>query len=458
MGGVEGGGRRTVTGMIEALAEAWKERSAERRALAAPKAVPEGRLSRSRIGAAVEARLAVRAGVRLEDFLRSRLARYAGRLPVALEDLPVTVDIEGGEAVVRARQPVRSAAGARVAPAEAGLARSLVEREGPYAARAIRDAEAALDALDARAAAGRARIDELARAYGTALASGTLAARPDLDATPEQLGRPPVPPGAPIGALRTFVFALLAAEAWQLSGPVLAASGISPGALEEALHASPLPAALGLVFALGAAAAVFAFAAVALSRAADALEDVSAPRRRPALALGALAGALAAGGVAAAAVAPRPFTHVLLLVTVPFAGAILWRWAAHLARIRNGALDAALAWDRERAREAIERGRYAEAISAAETELRAVETERAAARRRVRELQRRALDAERQASTLARGEARRLERLAEALASALEQDRYLYLRLAAERAQAALGQPVRERRPAVATERLGIAG
>ena len=111
MGGVEGG-KRTLSGILEAAAEAWRERITERRAIAAPKAVPESRLSRSRLAAAVEARLAVRAGVRLEDFLRSRLAKYAARLPVTLDDLPVHVDVEGGEAVVRAKPPPRRPRGA----------------------------------------------------------------------------------------------------------------------------------------------------------------------------------------------------------------------------------------------------------------------------------------------------------------------------------------------------------
>lgn len=456
MGGVEGGGRKlSAARLLEVVREAWRERTSERRALAAPKVVPETRLARSRLAAAIDARLAVRAGVRLEDFLRSRLARYAVRLPVALEELPIQVEIEAGEAVVRTRPPPRPAAGGAAGGPEQALGR----REGPYAAREIRDAEAALDALDGRAAAARARIDELARGYAAALAAGAVAARPDLDATAEQLGRPPVPAAAPVGALRAFVAALLVAEAWQLSGPVLAASGLSPDGLEAALHATPLPAALALVFALGAAAAVFAFAAVALSRGADALDEVGGARRGALLGLGALAAALGAGGVAAAGTADARWARLVLLVAVPFAAAVLWRWAAHLARVRGGALDAALAWDRERAREATQRGRWVEAIATAEAELRELEAERQQARRRVRALQRRAIDAERQAAAVARVEAQRLDRLAEGLAAALEQDRYLYLRLSSERAHATSPRPVRAGRleNAVATDRLGIA-
>ncbi|HEY6004492.1 MAG TPA: hypothetical protein VIV57_16580, partial [Anaeromyxobacter sp.] len=207
MAGPEGsGGKAPVMRFLEALADAWRERASERRAAAAPKAMRDGNVARSRIAAAAEARLAVRSGVRLDDFLRGRLAKYVVKLPVTLEELPVAIDVSGGEAVVRSRAPAWS--GARAAPAPT-LARALVAREGPYAEREIGDAEAALDALDTRAEAAGARIDEMSSALSSALAAGQLAARPDVVATPEQLGRPPVPSLAPVAALRGFVAALL---------------------------------------------------------------------------------------------------------------------------------------------------------------------------------------------------------------------------------------------------------
>jgi hypothetical protein len=443
--------------MFETVAEAWRERWAERRAAAAPKVVPEARLQRSRLGAALEARLAVRAGIRLDDFLRSRLAKYATRLPVTLEDLPIEVEIEGGEAVIRQKPPARASG----APGSALSATSALEAiDGPWAAREIRDAEAALDALDARARDARARIDEASKAFAAAVAAGTVVVHPDLDATPEQLGRPPVPSTAPITALRAFVAVLLLAEAWRFAGPVLELSGIVAAELDVALQVSPVPTALALAFAVGAAAAVFAFAGVALSRATDAIEDAAAPRRRALLGMGGLVAALAAGGVTAAAAAPQRWAHVILLVTVPFAAALLWRWGSHLARVRAGALDAALAWDRERAHEAAGRGRHAGLVAAAEAELARVEAERVLARRRLRALHRRAIDAERRMGVAARAEARRTDRLCEGLAAALELDRYLFVRLASERSRLPIERPVRERRrePAVATERLGIVG
>jgi hypothetical protein len=442
--------------IIEAIADAWRERRSERRASASSARVSDARFARSRIAAAVEARMAVRAGVRLEDFLRSRLAKYASRLPVTLEDLPIDVDIAGGEVVVRQKAAARVH---RPSPApEPPLAHALVAVEGPYAAREIRDAEAALDALDARALAARARIDEVSRSLSDAIASGAVAARPDVEATAEQLGRPPVPSFAPVAALRGFVAALLAAEAWRFAGPVLALSGIDPAGLDAALHAAPLPAALSLVFAVGAAAAVFAFAGVALARASDAIDDAAAPRRRAVLGLGGFASALAAGGVTAAAAAPQRWAHVILLVTVPFAAALLWRWSSSLARIRAGALDAALAWDRERTHEAVDRGRYGGLVAAAEADLDRIEEERLLARKRLRSLHRRAIDAERHAGAVARAEARRVDRLCEALAAGLELDRYLFIRLSSERVRAPVERPLRAGRLEPATERLGVVG
>lgn len=446
--------------LLAILADAWRERSAERRAArAARPGGPEPRLARSRMEAALDARSAVRAGVRLDDFLRHRLARYAARLPVPLESLPVAIDVEGGEATVKPRVVPRPAGTRAPPPPPAPLAQALVEREGPYATREIRDAEAALDGLDARVASAREHIAKLSRDLADAFAAGVLVARPDIEATAEQLGRPPVPSPAFASAIRGFVVALLGAEAWRFSAPVLRGAGISPDGLAAALRAQPLPAGLGLVFAVGAAAAAFAFAGLAVARAADAVALANAPRKRALLVATSVAAALAAGAIAAAAHAPDLWADVVLLVTVPFAAALAWREAGRLAQARAAALEAALGWDRERAKEAFERGRRFEVLERATAELRAAESERDAARRRLQALQRRAVDADRRAMFAARAEARRLERLAEGLAGALELDRYLFIRIAADRSREAAPRPVHGRlEPAVANERLGIAG
>jgi hypothetical protein len=443
--------------------EAWRGRRAARPAPRPPRAAPEPRLARSRLQAALDARLAVRAGVELDDFLRHRLARYADRLPVALDALPVSLEIEGGEAVVRARPAARPAATAPgAAPAGDGWLRALAEREGPGGIRELRDAEAALDVLAAQAQAARERIDATARALADDLASGALAPPVEVEATAEQIGRPPVPPALPIQLARGFALALLLAEAAQVAGPILRAAGVPAGALPEAAQRAPLATGLGIAFAVGAALAVFALLGAAVRHAAELVAETPAPRRRAMHGATALCAALLAAAVVAAAPEPGRWSARVLLLVVPLTAVILLRAAARLAAERAEAEGAALAWDRERTRELVERARRAEVLARAEDALDRIEAERAEARRRLRALEVRAIEAHRAAEESASAIARRLERLAESLAAALELDRYAFLRLAAARVGAAPARPVRAERPArlepAVAERLGVAG
>jgi hypothetical protein len=453
---------------LDIALEASQRRAAARDALRRPKPLPDIKLARSRLDVALEARVAVRSGVRLEDFLRNRLAKYAARLPVALEDLPVVIDIDGGEPIVKSRgaaqPPVPAAYAASWAPSYAPQSRaddqsrwmkSLIEREGPFAAQEIRDALAALDALDGRIAGARERAEALARTLADDLAAGKVPAPAAVDATPEQLGRPPVPTPTPATALRIFVLSLVVAEAFFFSGPILAAQGVDPARIVEAVSASPIPVGMAIVFALGAAASVFAFAKVALERAAQ-LDSSSDARRRRLGGTAAIAAALLAGGVAAAATNTSRVAHVALLAVVPFAGALLLRAAARLQTARDAALAAALAWDRALAVDVSERARRIEIVDQARGEVERLEAERADGRHRVRALEQRAVSADRAAAERARLEAHRLERLAESLAGALELDRYAFQRLATEATHDALVRPVR--RLERSSERLGIAG
>jgi hypothetical protein len=436
------------------VAEVWRERRSERRARAAARLGATPRLPRSTLAAVLDARLAVRAGVRLDDFLRHRLARYAGKLPVTLDALPATVDVEAGEVVVRARSRARAVHGPR--PEQAGPAAAACA--GGWAARELRDAETALDGLEARAAEARAAADVVEREIVAALASGAIVARPAVDATAEQLGRPPVPSPLPIHGLRAFVGLLLAAEAWRVSGPILGGAGVAPEGLEAALRVAPLATFLALLFAVGAAAAAFTFAWLALARGADAVDAGVAAGRRPLLVAASATAAALVPAVAAAASAPDHWAQLALLAALPFGAAALIRAAAALALRRDAAAVLALAWDRERTREATERGRREEVWLRAAEALRAAEDERAEARRRLARLHRDAAAAERTAELSARAEADRLERLCEALACALELDRYLYVRFAAERAGAGLQRPrARVVEGGVPTERLGVA-
>ena len=443
---------------------AWRQR-AEARAVRAsahpPRAPAEVRLRRSRVEVSIDARLALRAGVRLEDFLRHRLARYAGRLPIPLDDLPVVIDVEGSEPVVRSRAPARPSLTAAYLPAPrhedegARLFSALAKREGPYAAREIQDARAEVERLDARVAAAQGRVDATVRELGDDLAAGKVPPARTVAATPEQLGRPPVPSPFPIAGLRLFVVAWVAAEAWFFSAPILRAQEVR---LED-LAAAPVPVALSLLFALGASAAVFAFASVALERASDVLDGTDPLRRRPLLAAAGIVAASLAAGIAAAAAAPGELGAHALLAAVPFAGALLLRLAARLAAARALASAAALTWDRALAAELAERARRTELVETTRAELSALEAERAEVRRRLCALERRAVEADRFATARATFEARRLEKLAESLAGALELDRYVFLRLASDAADEALVRPARRRlEPAVDPGRLGMAG
>jgi hypothetical protein len=133
----------------------------------------------------------------------------------------------------------------------------------------------------------------------------------------------------------------------------------------------------------------------------------------------------------------------------------VWRGAGALQARREGALGAVLAWDRERAREELERGRRVEACARADAEARAAEGRREKAAARLRALQREVIAEARIAEAGARAAATRLDRLAEGLAAALEQDRYVFLRTTGERARPAQDRPALARVP---PERLGAAG
>lgn len=456
------GGAAGLRRVLDGLAEAFRTRRAARPAAGRAGASRTPSLPRSRVGVGLEARLAVRSGVRLEDFLRYRLARYAARLPVPLETLPVVVDVEGGEPVVRARPQPSPALGPSPGGsrgAEPRWVRTLVEREGAGALRELRDAEAALDALAARSAAARERIEAATRALAEDLAQGTITAPVEIEATAEQLGRPPVPPPFAILALRAGALALLLAETWRLARPVLAAAGLSVDDLPAALHRAPLAAGLSLAFAGGAAVAVLALLGVAVRRALELAEGASAGRRGALVALGAAGSGGLAAAIAASGAAPGRWTEAVLLLVVPLAAVACLREASRRDAARDAAEAAALEWDRARTRDMVERGRRAGVVVEAEAALARVEAEREEVRRRLRALERRAVEADEATERAARAEAQRLERLSEALAGALELDRYAYLRRATAGARGAVERPAA--RPILlerAAERLEVAG
>jgi hypothetical protein len=448
-------GEGAVRRMIATTVERWRARRAARPPRR--KREPEPKLPRSGLAASLEARLGVRAGVRLEDFLRHRLASYAARLPVPLGALPIRIEVDGGDIAVTSR--ARPLLGPSLPKPQTDPLAALAAREGPAPVREARDLATALAALEPRLADARARLEALARGLQDDLASGALAAAPAVEATAEQLGRPPVPPALPIHGLRGLAIALLGAVAWRLAGPVLAASGLS--ADDVARADAPVRLGLALAFAGGAAAALYAFLDVAVRRLSALAAGADAAGRRRLGWLVATGAAVLAAAVAAAGAAPAPAAERLLVLCVPLAAVLLVRAAAALDAARGAASAQALEWDRARTRELAARGRRGEAIDTAEVVVARLEAERDALSRSLRALERRAalaLHADEEEKAL---DARRLERLGEALAAALEQDRYLFVRLSA--AQGTLvTRPVRSERPvrrdpAPVPERLGVA-
>lgn len=426
----------------------WKRATAlietnrrRRRALALARTAQragQGTFRRTWIEAEVAARLAVRSGVRVDDFLRARVARYAAALPVPLDDLGVDVNIENGELVVRAR-PTRQASGAANPAPVAELPPE------------IQAARAQVSLLNERVNAARARVDALARQVADDLATGKLPAAPgQVDASLEQCGRPPVPLAAPALLLRALSLALLASAAYRMASPALALAGISTEDLASALSRDPISALAGVLFGMGGAVSVYAFLNVAVERWQDLITAASAGRKPIVLTLAGGAAVALSAAVALAAINPGLMAGPLLLVCVPLAAVLLLRQASRLEGERRLAAAAALEWDRARAREAGERNRRAEAVAGAEAALAAAVRDHGEAEERLRALEKRSVEEARLTELIAADSARRVERLAEALAASLELDRYAFLRRAAvvAREEGAI-RPIRSRPSAV---------
>ncbi|HET8538710.1 MAG TPA: hypothetical protein VFL83_02440 [Anaeromyxobacter sp.] len=393
---------------------------------------------RSGVAAAWQARAAVRAGMPLDDFLRARLARYLAELPVPGARLPVAIAVEDGQIACRVR------AGAAPAPDAGGDAwiAPLVSADGPSARQEVAELEIRVAVLDGESDAARRRAEEIAHRFASDVAAGLVAAPPGVDATPEQMGRPPVRGPGPRGLMLAVAASALAAEAWQVAVPLLAGAGIDPEAVVAEAATRPGDVASLVLFALGVTASLFALAHGALSAGAALLAAELDPHRRRWLAgAGAAASALAALVAASVAALPRPtgadapagVALAILLLAVPVGAALVLRAAARLESARADELARALAWDRDRALALAERARRLEELRWAEDEQADLERQREAARRRLRDLSARAIALARQAAAAAEQERTGLARLAQGLVAALELDRYAYVRHAAAR-------------------------
>ncbi len=421
--------------------------------------------ARSQISAWWQSYLAVGAGVKLEDYLRFRLAHYLGELPVPVSELPLTVTVEHGKVVAAETRDAPELADLTSAAAEVlapkidaeGWLDALIQLEGPVAAQELRTAKEELERLTQQSSEQAQRVDNLLRDLDQAIASGAAAAPQVVEATPEQMGRPPVLSAG--GVIGIFVFSalLLLAQTWQFAVPYLSAIGIDTLRLGAELKRNPLGIVLGSVFALGAATSLFVFAHVALRRGLDLFrgEGTSRSKGWVAFAMGGsallasitawLIGSLRPSSETAAqvfqgAVSPRTaqLAFFLLALIVPLAVAFLVYLAEMIITKREAMLLAARTWDGERFRTLTERVRREELLERAERERVHLEVERQAAQARLRAINRRSVEARRGAEELAQSQRVGLRTLAASLVSALETDRYEFVRQASARGLPAL--------------------
>jgi hypothetical protein len=414
---------------------------------------------RSWLAAFWQARVSVRAGVSLDDFLRSRLTRYLAALPVPPARLPLAVSVDEGRLLARPAEPSHAPELSRAAEAaQADDVRQrlapLVAVEGPEVRQEVAELQIRLSVLDGEEDAARRRSEELSRRFAADVAAGSVAAPPAIDATAEQMGRPPERSGSPYRAILAFIGATLLAAAWQVALPLLRAADLDPSALGVAFERRPAEVAFVAVFALGIAAGLFALADAALTAAVQLFRGEEDLRRRRYLAAGAAAAVAFSVLVGAALATLRPgpggapgWAFVLLLVALPVGSALLVRFARADAERRAAEAPATLAWDRERARALADRARRLAEIEWAAAEEQEIERKREAARRRLREIDARAVEAARLEADAAEGERADLSRLAQSLVAALDLDRFEFIRQASARGATELFAPP-HRKPA----------
>lgn len=421
-------------------------------ALPRPRTVRLEPVRRSWPSAFWQARISVRAGVPLDDYLRSRLARYLAALSVPRDRLPVWVDVEEGQVAVRPLDGERRPQATEPPAPDAWLA-PLVAAEGPAVRQEVGELELRLVQLEGEADAARRRTEELSRRLAADVAAGFVQAPGTVEATSEQLGRPALRSAVPQNALLTFAAAAAAAETWQIALPFLRGMGIDPATLGQEAARRPADVAFAAVFALGISAGLFALVHAAL-QALSALTEGGGDARRNRWLVAAASGAgLLAVTVATALAALPPhskalpaWSTVVLLVAVPVGVSLVLRVARALAARRDAEATAALAWDRERAKALGERARRFEELTWGEARERELERDREAARRRLREISARASTAARYAARAAERERAALSRVAQSLIGALELDRYEFARQATARGAEELLHP--RRRPA----------
>ncbi len=382
-----------------------------------------GVVHRSRLGAWWEARSAVGAGVRLEEFLRWRLARYLGLLPVAAAELPAALAMEDG--LQHDAAPSLLAA----CLAEAGVDRLRVrtDSEVALAKQDIASAEAELARIQVRLDAQAALLETCGRNLEAAVADGSAAIRAAEWATPEQLGRPHVPRPWPLVFCCALAGSLVVAEVLQLTVPFLRMSGLEPELARE-LAARPFETASCLLLSLGATAVLLVLSHFTLRQGSELIS--TAERRGSSWRAGAAAGV---GGAAVLALSSTSSsaTFAVLGLLMPFAAVWLLDCAERLAAARVPILEKARAWDQEFRIAIAERVRHEELLERAREERDRLARERDAVQAELTLALRRELEAERGYAATSSAERSRLSRLANSLNAALERDRYAFIHEAA---------------------------
>jgi hypothetical protein len=407
---------------------------------------------RSWLATVHDARAAVHAGVTLDEHLRGRLAHYVAALPVSTARLPLEIEVEDGSLAIRTSKAPPPPIGPG---GPDGWLDALVEAEGPAVRQEVADLEVRAVLLDGAVENARSRAEELSRRFAADVSVGAVMGETAVEASAEQMGRPPVRSVVPAMTLGTFAAAALLAATWQIARPLLRAAGLDPDPLDALALRAPA-VAFTLLFALAVAVGIFGLLHGALAAALALVRSEPDPQRRGALQAGGAGQALAAALVASAVAAlplpdapgTPPWTFVVLLLAVPLAAALAVRASRAETTARAAELAEALAWDRERARGLADRGRRLDEIAWAERLERELRAEREACRRRLREIGARAVAAARREEEARRREADSLSRLAHSIFAALEADRIEFLRQSAARGVVARRRPP-EPRPVV---------
>jgi hypothetical protein len=423
-------------------------------ALRRPRVQRPDPVRRSFVGAFWAARVSVRAGILLDDFLRSRLARYLAALAVPRARLPLAIEVDDGQITVRPLEPERVEPHGDGDP-EPWLA-ALVAAEGPAVRSELAELEVRCAVLDGEVEAARKHADDVSRRLASDASAGLVLPPPALEATAEQLGRPPVRSAAAQNAALAFAVGAAAAETWQVALPLLRRSGIDADAIRAELSRAPAEVVFVSLFALGASAALFALAQVGFAAVTALFHGEPDPSRRPwlrAAAAGAAAFAcllaVAVGSLGREPAAPPRWASVVLLLAVPLATALVLRAGRREAAERAKEIAASLAWDRDRSAALADRARRLEELDWAEEQETRLEAQREAARRRLRELSARAVEAGRLSAEAQVAERAALARVAQSLVGALDLDRYEFIRQASAHGAVELIAP-RRRKPAEA--------